>query len=1023
MNFDREFWSKRFNELGYPIKLEEYPLNFLRDMKILPPNVRPVNVHCLYKTDLIEVVIIELKDGLSKGKCVSIARLWKKNTLKNPVIILTDGRDSYLTIVPEDSSYNEVKVLYLSEQLYHTDMIALDSMKYNSDQVILFKKYNDTFLPYEKVRDEFFKGYKEQFLSLVKILHGHMEEKTSYEYAQRFLGRLMFLYFLQKKGWLGRDKKFINAIKDFKDLNRVFYDGLNNPDNKYGLPFLNGSMFDREEYLTGNLIQELDGEMTPFFFDAREFFNAYNFTVDESSPLEKDVSIDPYLLGTVFEDMLPENERGNKGTFYTPPAEISFIVRRAIANYLSLNGFDTSDRIVEQKGSDEKINTTFEDGINRYIEKLGKSKDFGELERFKEKLLNAVVVDLAVGSGGFLILYIDEVVGMVNDAEMAVVGEATPAKILKERVINNVYGFDIENEATEIARLRVWLSYVVDEDKPRPLPNLDLNIATVVDSLQSVSGGFTDADPSLKEKKSRYMHESNKKKKGELKHEIKDLIKEMYGIKDNKEYVEYNLVGKANIVLMNPPYVRQESIPKDNKEYYVKTYGLDKKSDIYTYFFIRATTLLAPKGVVSIISSDKWLETSYGIKLQEYLKKRLIAIYGQRERSFGADVNTVISVFTNEMLDNPVEFVYMESYSGAKIRSMISIERNELKEGKWFYLRAPKLFMEKIYPKLTHKLRDFAEIKRGFTTGANDFFYMKDISHLYEADYLDNPKKFGEWGVTAGNERELKEQGLIYIENEGGERFVLDATDIVPVVRSPREVKSYVLGNPETYAFYPSPNKSPGPFSLKYINESMKKEYIIQKGTRKGEVVRGVHLLQSVSNNSPNWYNLRRLDPTNLISNEIMGDRLFTIYSPSPILASDMFVLIYPKKAKLQVIHSFMNSTVFYMLKELLGKRLGGGSGPLKIQVVDYEQLPVLDLEKIDFAEFNFGLARDVKRYSEEVAMEDRKKLDEAIFNWMGITDIHLGEFYEEFIELVEDRLIKADRGLKSQEKNDDEDN
>ncbi|EQD77793.1 adenine specific DNA methyltransferase, partial [mine drainage metagenome] len=79
------------------------------------------------------------------------------------------------------------------------------------------------------------------------------------------------------------------------------------------------------------------------------------------------------------------------------------------------------------------------------------------------------------------------------------------------------------------------------------------------------------------------------------------------------------MVNAADIVVMNPPYVRQESIDPARKKYYVDTYKFDKKSDIYVYFFQRALRLLKPNGVVSAITSDKWLETSYGIKLQGYL--------------------------------------------------------------------------------------------------------------------------------------------------------------------------------------------------------------------------------------------------------------------------------------------------------------------------------------------------------------------------------------------------------------------
>jgi hypothetical protein len=85
----------------------------------------------------------------------------------------------------------------------------------------------------------------------------------------------------------------------------------------------------RARYLTKDLEAKLYSIMNGIFSEARSFFNRYNFTVDEASPMEVEVSVDPLLLGTVLENMLPEHERGNKGTFYTPPNEIGFMCRRA----------------------------------------------------------------------------------------------------------------------------------------------------------------------------------------------------------------------------------------------------------------------------------------------------------------------------------------------------------------------------------------------------------------------------------------------------------------------------------------------------------------------------------------------------------------------------------------------------------------------------------------------------------------------------------------------------------------------
>ena len=221
--------------------------------------------------------------------------------------------------------------------------------------------------------------------------------------------------------------------------------------------------------------------------------------------------------------------------------------------------------------------------------------------------------------------------------------------------------------------------------------------------------------------------------------------------------------------------------------------------------------------------ADKWLETEYGKDLQKKLSGRLIGVYGQRDRTFGASVNSVIIVYTkNNDFSKRADFIYLESYSSHLVRNYVHFMRKDLHPGKWFYLRAPKVFMEKIYPKLTHKLRDFAEIKRGFTTGINDFFYMKDVSAYYEKDYLENPKFFEDWGVNARNEKELKVKNLIYIQNEGGERFIIESSQVKSIVRSPKDIKNYIFNPPDKLFFY---CKIPNKFSSAYIKLGEKLGY------------------------------------------------------------------------------------------------------------------------------------------------------------------------------------------------------
>ncbi|MEM0144020.1 MAG: DNA methyltransferase, partial [Candidatus Parvarchaeum sp.] len=833
--FDKSFWLNTLRSLGYPITDENLDIQTLKEQRVLQPDKTPLEVVRLYRDDNIELVVLQFSKDykLVRSVCTKIARLWKEKRLIKPFLIFSNGQQSFAVIVPGKGISGEAKILQLSNTLYKTDYEVFESIKYPGTAKSLNQNYDTVFFPYEKVRTEFFKGYRELYQKVENAVRKHLG-KNSTSYAQRFLGRLMFLYFLQKKGWLKGNKDFIKTIKDYRELNKLFYESLNTGNTK-GIPFLNGSLFEKEEYMTAALENNLYIDMTNIFKEARNFFDEYNFTVDETAPLEVEVSIDPAFISTVFENMLPEHERGSKGTFYTPKSESSFICRRALSNYL---GF------LDSISSDGK---TFINGLEKQINLLKEMKSEKEVREFREKLLSIKVLDPAVGSGGFLLAMMQEIITLIQEAEITV-GWKSDTEEYKKRILPNLYGFDKEPEAVEIARLRLWLSLIIDQKEPEPLPNLDMNIMVINESLmkpgvqKTLQPNVEDLREKFSELKEKYIIEHDSKNKIRLRKELNATANEIAkktGVAP--DVIEVYMPTLADIIVMNPPYVRQESIPEKEKSYYVNAYSLPKRSDLYAYFLLRALQLISDKGIVSVISSDKWLETDYGVELQRMLKDNLIAIYGQKERSFNADINTVITVYSKEIKTPSINFVYLESYAKDVVIRHVAFDKKILKPGKWFYLRAPKIFLEAILPKLTHKLGDFADIKRGFTTGANEFFCMKDISPQYEADYLADPKKFEEWGVKAINEKELKEQDLIYIKNEGGEKFVIDRSDTRPLVRTTKELNSYEIKNMNTLCLY---TKTPGEFTKKYIKWGENKEISI-RGRK--ECVIGYHNVPSVS--------------------------------------------------------------------------------------------------------------------------------------------------------------------------------
>jgi len=370
----------------------------------------------------------------------------------------------------------------------------------------------------EKVTKEFFKEYKMLFDILVKELNSNHSFKIeasksnmiTENFAKKLLGQIVFLYFLQKKGWLGvspnktwgeGDKCFLRHIFEkskaenknfFNDyLEFLFYDTLNNPrsnmvDPSYSpyfesrIPFLNGGLFE-PEYDWENSFMYIDDKI---FEKVLDVFDRYNFTVKEDEPLEKEVAVDPEMLGKVFENLLDENLRKGKGTYYTPRRIVHYMCQESLVNYLISESKIDEDRI--RKLINWNMIITKEDIIKEKENKNDinlKSKPLvfweGEAKQLEAILKDIKIVDPACGSGAFLVSLLQEIVRTRQVLHLFLDEKTTNEYQLKKETIQNcIYGVDIDPGAIEIAKLRLWLSLIVDYEveEIEPLPNLDYKI-------------------------------------------------------------------------------------------------------------------------------------------------------------------------------------------------------------------------------------------------------------------------------------------------------------------------------------------------------------------------------------------------------------------------------------------------------------------------------------------------------------------------------------------------------------------
>ncbi len=388
----------------------------------------------------------------------------------------------------------------------------------------------------DNVTKEFFDEYRKLFLELKESLDSviaadenirrEFEEKgiSSVDFSKKLLGQIVFIYFLQKKGWLGVEtgkewgtgpKNFLRRLYDgeygdyenfFNDmLEPLFYEALAvQRDNDYyrlfkcRIPFLNGGLFEplNDYDWTGTSIT-LDNEIFGKILDT---FDRFNFTVKEDEPLEKEVAVDPEMLGKVFENLLEVKDRKSRGAFYTPREIVHYMCQQSLINYLETNteipreeierfiirGDAILDKIIREHDYGK------EDISRGEMLPASIKKNYREIDRLLKEIK---IVDPAVGSGAFPVGMLNEIVKARNILTVFFPENERSGRnayaLKRETIENSLYGVDIDSSAVEIAKLRFWLSLIVDEEDMRnikPLPNLDHKIMCGNSLLEEFEG-------------------------------------------------------------------------------------------------------------------------------------------------------------------------------------------------------------------------------------------------------------------------------------------------------------------------------------------------------------------------------------------------------------------------------------------------------------------------------------------------------------------------------------------------------
>jgi hypothetical protein len=568
----------------------------------------------------------------------------------------------------------------------------------------------------EAVTKEFFTKYAELFTEIRKALEGLVSKhkiirdefnakgvKTA-DFAKKLMGQIVFLYFLQKKGWLGvargqewgtgpRDFLRILANGDrgkydnfFNDiLEPLFYDTLATDRGheawcnrfKSRIPFLNGGLFEPlgdydwrktdislpDKLFTNTLFVE-EGITGTGVLDV---FDRYNFTVNEAEPMEKEVAIDPEMLGKVFENLIEENLRKGLGAYYTPREIVHYMCQESLVNYLD-TGLNREKENIPRADIETFVHlgeqiSHYEAVAAKYAVKMPKTIEL-HARLMDEKLSEITICDLAVGSGAFPVGMMTEIVRArsaltpyFNDLH-----ERTPYYFKRHAIQNSLYGVDIDPGAIDIAKLRLWLSLIVDEEETKqikPLPNLDYKVV-VGNSLFGIEKTLFNEKlfHRLEELKPLYFDESDRAKKETYKNEIDDLI---HKLTNGKEAFDFEIYfsevfhrGKGfAVVIANPPYIfARESAKKglrdEDKQYFYKHYELaEYQVNLYPLFVEKGTRLLRSGGSLCFITPNNWLTINANKGMRKFvLGQSDIAIVNFYARVFeSADVDSSILIF------------------------------------------------------------------------------------------------------------------------------------------------------------------------------------------------------------------------------------------------------------------------------------------------------------------------------------------------------------------------------------------
>ena len=600
--------------------------------------------------------------------------------------------------------------------------------------------------------------------------------KVYQEFAVRLIGRTIFCWFLKSKksensiplvpkSWLSSE-----TVVDVNNqqhnyyhsvLEKLFFLVLNKkqndrkdyelPNEHELIPFLNGGLFEAQTDdffpTNGKGIHQISFDLkipNQWFIELFEVLEQYNFTIDENSIYDAEVSIDPEMLGTIFENLLaeidPDTEKSARkatGSFYTPREIVDYMVEQSLVQYLK-------NKVSIE--NEEQLLELFKEGGSNTFEPT-------ETKKILETLSNVKILDPACGSGAFPMGALHKIIialqkldpdaswwkqKQIDTAKNAIVKQYLKEKFNTSNsdyarklgvIQNSIYGVDIQPIASEISKLRSFLSLVIDETIDDnainrgiwPLPNLEFKFVTAnaligLEEKQQAQGAFdfgqTDKlQDQLKSIRNQYL-QAYGDTKAKLKKDFEEVQNRIFkqeiasdvqnkralqlaswkpfSNESNTWFDPYWMYGVKtfDIVIGNPPYIDSETMVNtgraDFREYLVSKFSFARGNwDIYIPFMQFGFNTLTDSGVISYITPDKWISKSFGKVLRESLFFNLFRIVlAGRDVFETANVDALITFFSKSKqeqilsyeIENKDNFKLVNYFDSDELKSSFSYD-------------------------------------------------------------------------------------------------------------------------------------------------------------------------------------------------------------------------------------------------------------------------------------------------------------------------------------------------------------